>query len=328
MLPPSVSEVGSAYGNLVERMNADALSLLDQALRRGRKSPEAWRDAVQAIGNRLLSIQVLTASLADPYLNDILEAQDADIESDTQLVPEAFADLTDGGGSWLQGLVYAPNSVRESGNAVESWSRFQFVAKSIVKTGISDTARASVQSAMHARPAVNSYVRMLRGASCARCIILAGKRSKRSVAFKRHKRCDCVNVPAAEASRDWTVSPKSAFNRLATEDQDRLFGEAGAKAIRLGADPAQVVNAESGVYVARAYGQEVLATLEGTTRRGIAGQRLQAEGFTKTTGLPDSRYAYSRTPRLLPDEIFLQAERLGWDRTEVLRQLQRFGYLL
>lgn len=325
MLPPSVSEVGIAYGNLVERMNADALSLLDQALRRGRKSPEAWRDAVQAIGNRLLSIQVLAASLADPYLNDILEAQDANLEAETQVAPEAFADLTDGGGSWLQGLVYAPNSVRESGNAVESWSRFQFVARSIVKTGISDTARASVQTAMHARPAVTTYVRMLRGTSCARCIILAGKRSKRSTAFKRHKRCDCVNIPAAESSRDWSVSPRAAFKKLSTQDQDRLFGNAGAEAIRLGADPAQVVNAESGVYVARAFGQEVLATTTGTTVRGTAGQRLAAEGLAKT---PGSRYRSATTPRLLPDEIFLQAERLEWDREEVLRQLKRFGYLL
>lgn len=309
MLPPSVSEVGHTYGNMVEQVNADALSLLDQALRRGRKSPEAWRDAVQSIGNRLLTLQVLTASLADPYLNDILEAQDADATAETQVAPRAFADLTDGGGSWLQGLVYAPNSVRESGT--ESWTRFQFVAQSIVKTGISDTARGSVQAGMHARPAVAFYVRMLRGASCARCIILAGKRSRRSVAFKRHKRCDCVNIPAAESSRDWSVSPKAAFKSLSKADQDRLFGTAGAEAIRLGSDPAQVVNADSGVYVARAHGQDVLATTTGTTARGLAGGRLGPG-----------------TPRLMPDEVFLQAEQLGWDRAEVLEQLKRFGYLL
>jgi hypothetical protein len=311
VLPPSVSEVGQTYGNMVERINADALSLLDQALRRGRKSPEAWRDAVQSIGNRLLTLQVLTASLADPYLNDILEAQGADAVAETQVVPRAFADLTDGGGSWLQGLVYAPNSVRQSGTGAESWTRFQFVAQSIVKTGISDTARGSVQAGMHARPAVAYYVRMLRGVSCARCIILAGKRSKRSVAFKRHKRCDCVNIPAAESSRDWSVSPKAAFKSLSAVDQDRLFGSAGAEAIRLGADPAQVVNADSGVYVARAHGQDLLATTTGTTARGLAGRRLGAN-----------------TPRLMPEEIFLQAQKLGWDRTEVLGQLQRFGYLL
>lgn len=308
MFPRSVSEVGNRYGELQEGLKADALSLLDQALRRGRRSPEAWRDAVQSVGNRLLLMQVEAASFAEPFLNDILEAQGADGAAIGEVIPEAFSDLTDGGGSWLQALVYAPNSVRELPGDV--WSRFQFVAQSIVKTGLGDTARASVQSGMFTRPKVRTYVRMLRGASCARCIILAGKRSKRSVAFKRHKRCDCINIPAAESSRDWSVTPRRAFNRLAVEDQDRLFGEAGAKAIRLGADPAQVVNAESGVLVARSYGDDVLATTTGTTARGLAGARLQG-----------------RT-RLMPDEIFLQAERLGWDDDEVLGQLRRFAYVL
>ena len=323
MLPSSVSEVGNRYADLQEDLKVDALSLLDQALRRGKRSPEAWRDAIQSIGNRLLLMQVEAASYAEPFLNDVLEAQDADGTAVGEVAPESFSDLTDGGGSWLQALVYAPNSVRESG--ADMWTRFQFVAQSIVKTGLGDTARASVQSGMFTRPKVKTYVRMLRGTSCARCIILAGKRSKRSTAFKRHKRCDCVNIPAAEASRDWSISPKQAFKRLATEDQDRLFGAAGAKAIRLGADPAQVVNAESGVYVARAYSQEVLATTTGTTLRGTAGQRLAGEGLEKA---PGSRYRTATTPRLLPDEIFLQAERLGWDDAEVLRQLRRFAYVI
>jgi hypothetical protein len=30
----------------------------------------------------------------------------------------------------------------------------------------------------------------------------------------------------------------------------------------------------------------------------------------------------------LPDEIVLQAERLGWDRAEVLTQLKRFAYIV
>jgi hypothetical protein len=30
----------------------------------------------------------------------------------------------------------------------------------------------------------------------------------------------------------------------------------------------------------------------------------------------------------MPDEVFLQAERLGWDREEILRQLRRFAYVL
>lgn len=310
MLPPSVASVGAHFGDLQEAIVVDALALLDQALRRGRSSPEAWRDAVQSIGTRLLTMQVRTATYADAYLNDILSAQGADLTSEGRVNPQAWADLTDGGGSWLQGLVFAPNSVRLPG--VEWWTRFQFVAKSIVKTGLGDAARGSVQAGMQARPAVKGYVRMLRGVSCARCAVLAGRHYRSAVAFKRHKRCDCVNIPVAESGEDWSTDPKTYFHSLSTEDQDRLFTEAGAKAIRLGADIGQVVNAREGITVAEAYGQKVAATTVGTTSRGLAGQRLAGTGL----------------PRLLPDEIFLQAERLGWDRAETLRQLQRFGYVL
>lgn len=326
MLPPSVAEAGELHGALVDRVVVDALVLLEQALRRGRSSSEAWRDAIQSIGDRLLLMQILVASYADPYLNDVLEAQDADPTAEGAVVPESFGDLTDGGGSWLQALVFAPNSVRAPGT---DWTtRFDFVASSIVKTGLTDTARASVQSGMQARPAVRWYVRMLNGRSCARCAILAGRKYRSAVAFKRHKRCDCRHIPAAEAADDWTVDTKQYFDSLPNEEQDRLFTEAGAKAIRLGADPAQVVNAEKGVSVVTAYGVDVLRTLEGTTKRGIAGKRLGEEGFAKTTGLKSSRYAHARTPRLMPEEIFRQAERLGWDREEVLRQLKRFAYVI
>jgi hypothetical protein len=311
MLPPSLSKVGVHFGDLQAAIVADALSLLDQALRRGRSSPEAWRDAVQSIGTRLLTLQVRSATYADAYLNDILKAQGANLAAEGKVNPQAWADLTDGGGSWLQGLVFAPNSVRLPG--VDWWTRFQFVAGSIVKTGLGDTARGAVQAGMHARPAVKGYVRMLRGTSCARCAILAGRHYRSAVAFKRHKRCDCVNVPVAEDhGGDWTTNPKDYFESLDTADQNRLFTTAGAEAIRHGADMAQVVNARQGITTASAFGQTVQATTVGTTQSGLAGQRLAGTGL----------------PRLLPDEIFLQAERLGWDRAKVLDELKRFAYIV
>lgn len=323
MLPSFVAEVGRDYSGLVEDAITDALELLDPAMRSGYKSPEAWRDAVQAIGDRLLALQVQVASLADPFLNDVLEAQGLSADAESRVDPAAFADLADGGGSWLQSLVFAPNSIREPG---ADWrSKFEFIAQSIVKGGLNDTGRSSVQSGMQGRSSCEYYVRMLVGKSCARCAILAGRKYKSSVAFKRHKRCDCKHIPGPEDIDDWSTDPQEYFRSLSTEEQDEVFGVGGAEAIRLGANPAQVVNAESGVYVARAYGEEVLATATGTTVRGAAGQRLAAEGLARQAG---QRYRTATTPRLLPDEIFLQAERLGWDREEILRQLKRFAYVL
>lgn len=323
MLPSSVAEIGRDYSRIVANEVDDALSLTEQALRRGYKSPDAWRDAVQSIGDRLLAQQVFIASIADAYLNDVLDAQGADLFTEAEVDPVAFADLADGGGSWLQSLVFAPNSVREPG--VDWRTRFAFIAQSIVKGGLNDTGRSSVQAGMQGRPSCEYYVRMLVGKSCARCAILAGKKYKSSVPFRRHKRCDCKHIPGPEDIDDWSTDADGYFASLSAEDQVEVFGKAGAEAIRLGANPAQVVNAESGVYVARAYGEEVLATTTGTTVRGTAGQRLASEGLARTAG---QRYRTATTPRLLPDEIFLQAERLGWTREEILRQLKRFAYVL
>lgn len=308
-LPRSVAEVGEHYAALQDAIATDALAELSTILRRGRISPETWRDAVQSKATLLLALQLRGASYADAYLNEVLDAQGADPTAEGRVNPAAFVDLTDGGGSWLQALVFAPNSVRPT---TGDWTRFEFVASSILKTGLRDTARGSVQSGMQARPSVTGYVRVLRGASCARCAILAGRRYKSATAFRRHKRCDCAHAPVAGDADDWATDPKRYFRSLSTEDQDRLFTKAGATAIRAGADIAQVVNARQGITVAQAFGTTVQATTVGTTQRGLAGKRLAGTGL----------------PRLLPDEIFLQAERLGWDRTEVLRQLKRFGYVI
>lgn len=300
MLPPSVSDTAEQFATLEAQIAAAALAVLAPAIRRGRRSPVAWRDAVQSVGDRLIVLQVSAASYADAYLNDVLKAQGADTVSEGRVNAGAFGNLADGVGSWLQSLVYAPNSVRGKGSQAD-WTRFQFVANSIVKTGIGDSARSAVQTGMQARPAVLGYVRMLRGKSCARCAILAGRKYRAEVAFRRHKRCDCVHVPTGANSDGWITDPKDYFASLSTEDQDRTFTKSGAEAIRLGANAAQVVNAQAGVGV--------------VTSRSLAGQRL---------GLKRGQTG----ARLLPDDIFQLAELEGWDRAEVLRQLKRFAYIV
>ena len=310
-----------------------ALQSLALALRSGNRDPEAWRDAVASIGEELLLRQTQAAAQADVYVSAALQAQGASASADAEVNPAAFADLTDGGGSWLRNLVFAPNAVRSAALAAGlsrplAESRASLVAQSIVLTGIQDVGRSAVQASMLSRPDTKGYVRMLRGKSCSRCAILAGRHYRAATAFRRHPRCDCVNIPAAESVSDLTTDPMTYFRSLSRAEQDEIFGEASSQAIRDGADISQVVNAQKGTWTVNAYGRDVRATLEGTTKRGIAGQRLSAEGFTKTTGPTDSRYAYSRTPRLLPDEIYSLAEEFGWDRAEILRQLQRFAYII
>jgi hypothetical protein len=328
MLPSPVRDATQDYIATTRGLTAQAVALILEI--RGRtNSPERWRDAVASIGAELLALQVLIAGLADGYLDDVLDAQDAATAAEGAVAADAWMDYVDGGGSLLANLVFAPNSLRERGlEATYLRERMTTLSTTIVVTAMQDTGRSTVQASMQTRPAVRGYVRMLQPPSCARCAVLAGRRYRRAKAFDRHLNCDCRHIPVAEDSDDWTTNPKTYFRSLSVPEQDRVFTEAGARAIRDGADISQVVNAEKGVSVVSAYGREVLRTLEGTTRRGIAGQRLQAEGFAKTTGLKSQRYAHSRTPRLMPDEIYRLADELGWDRAETLRQLRRFAYIL
>jgi hypothetical protein len=337
MLPSSVAKVGVQYADLQAGIVVEALALLDQALRRGRSSPDAWRDAVQSIGERMLLLQISSAAYADAYLNDVLDAQGADGSSEGRVNPQAWSDLAGGSGSWLQSLVYAPNSVR--GTGLKAWSQFQFVAGTMVKTTLSDTARSSTQAAMQARPSVNWYVRMIRGKTCSRCSVLAGRKYRSNIAFRRHKRCDCIHIPAAEARNDWTMNPETYFKSLSAQEQDQVFGKGSAQAIRdSGVKQTtinQVVNADQGVETVTSFGREIEVTTVGTTKRAVFGgyEVLEDGTLRKRTDselqkLPGDRYRTAKTPRLLPDEIYRLSEEFGWDRAETLRQLRRFAYVL
>jgi hypothetical protein len=144
--------------------------------------------------------------------------------------------------------------------------------------------------------------------------------------------CQCYGVPATEARPGRHLNPMSFFNGLSRAEQDRRFGVGGAEAIRNGADIYKVVNAGRSTITLDAYGQKVVATLEGTTRRGEFYQQMRREAEQRTgqrfargpadveQGLP--RF-HLRTPRLTPGEIL----KLSDDRNELIRLLKRFGYL-
>ncbi len=95
---------------------------------------------------------------------------------------------------------------------------------------------------------------------------------------------------------------------------------------------AQIVNARRGMTTMTAYGRQVLATREGTTRRG-AFHRLERARTEQRTGTRFARDRIDvrrglprfdlRTPRLMPEEIF----RLSESREDAVRMLRRFGYL-
>lgn len=180
----------------------------------------------------------------------------------------------------------------------------------IVLTQLSDVARSASLLGSAVRPAVTGYVRMLETPSCSRCVVLAGKFYRRNTGFARHPKCDCRHVPSQEnLAGDITTDPAAYFESLSKAEQDRAFTEAGAEAIRNGADIGKVVNARRGMSTAQ--------TVTGRRRlvkRDVLGRPMYttAEGAKK--GLV----------RLMPESIVQLA---GNDRAELLRLLRSHGYI-
>jgi hypothetical protein len=197
---------------------------------------------------------------------------------------------------------------------------------------VADAGRGAAGVAMVANRSVTGYVRTVRSGACARCAILAGRWYRWNADFQRHKRCQCYGTPATEARPGRRTNPMSFFNGLSRAEQDRRFTIGGAEAIRNGADIYKVVNAGRSTVTLDAYGKKVVATLEGTTRRGEFFQQMRREAEQRTgqrfargradveQGLP--RF-HLKTPRLTPSEIL----RLSEDRDELIGMLKRFGYL-
>lgn len=194
----------------------------------------------------------------------------------------------------------------------------------IVATQIQDAARAAAGVGIAARPGVNGYIRMLNPPSCSRCAVLAGKFFRWNAGFARHPRCDCRHVPSSEdLSRDLRTDPKLYFESLGPAEQNKIFTNAGAQAVRDGADIGQVVNARRGMSTAArgvsgrrmlvredvGGGQGVFVTREGITRRGMANRR---------------RTGRNNAGRLMPESIY---EIAGDDRDEAIRLLRLNGYI-
>lgn len=124
--------------------------------------------------------------------------------------------------------------------------------------------------------------------------------------------CDCTHIPASEDDAgDARTDPMAAFRAMDAAEQDRVFTKAGAQAIRDGASIFQVVNARRGIRTAAPPAnvrtlRSTRVTTEGTTRRGLAGRRLQGRA------------------RWLPEQIYAEA---NGSRERAVELLRKHGYL-
>lgn len=260
-----------------------------------------------SLAGRLLQVvgvsQATAAAGANVYLADIADQYGLRSGPTTRVAAQSFAGIASDGRA-LGSLLYQPavGTLAAIGSGVDQRRALGVGGTAldmIVRTQVADAGRVADGVAIAADKRLTGYVRMLSGKSCGRCVILAGKFYRWNAGFRRHPRCDCRHIPAAEdAHGDRRTNPRAHFDSLSAADQDRAFGKAGAEAIRQGADMNRVVNANRGTYVAG--GRKF--TTDSTTAAGT-GRRV----------------------RLMPESIFAEA---GGNRDEAIRLLRAHGFIV
>jgi hypothetical protein len=281
----------------------------------------SWLGLLTRIVALVAAGQLAAARGAEPWLEELL-GDDPDRPESGRLVPAALAGV-DGGGRPLAAVLMAPmwaalRLVTAGRPIAQAMFSGQALLDVIVQTAVADAGRAADQVAMVSRPAIKSYVRVVEGGACSRCVILAGVESSVSRAFQRHPKCKCSMDPVTADHRPTATDPKAVFDAMPAAERRKTFGDAGAKAIEDGADIAQVVNARRGMTSATVFGRRVQATSEGITSRGFAGRRLK-----NLQKVPGQRYRVSQTPRLMPEEIY----RIADNREHAVRLLTRHGFI-
>ena len=254
----------------------------------------SWARHVPATVTAVTGAQTAAARTAQPYIALALSRLNA---PPYELAADAFTGAADGRD--LAMLLYQPvitalAAIKAGQPTPVALALGQVQLDTIVRTEVADAGRTADQVAATVHRA-GGYIRLVVGATCNRCIILAGRVYPWSTGFLRHPRCDCVMIPVNDAN---TVhieqSPERVYAAMTPEQRSRAgWSQAEQQAIADGADIAAVTNIHrGGLYVA-------------------GGRQYTYE-------------AVRGRPRITPRQIYREAR---GDRAEAIRLLKLHHYI-
>lgn len=277
----------------------------------------SWAAQLPRLTTVVAGAQLLAGQTADEYIATVLEQQDVDHGQDGQIIPAGLAGVASDGrplDTLLMQPTYTSLGAIAEGAALESALAQGLAALlTIVATQVEDAFRVA-GTISGATRGVQMYTRALSPPSCSRCVVLLGEVVSWQTAFKRHPRCDCIQVPiGSRQDTDTVTNPADYFNSLPRAEQDRIFTVSGAKAIRDGADLRRVVNVRR-----RASGLSVADSIPGS-RRTLQSVDI---GGLKVPVTYSGRKG-DRRVQLMPEAIYTIAR----DREHALRLLAENGYI-
>ncbi len=316
----------------------------------------SWADIREQVLALIVGAQVRAAGTADAYQQAVLRDDGLEPAAPASLDPAGFAGYNGDGVPLLEPLDTVPiwfkQEIAAGVPAEEAAEKARYRAELLASTEIQRAGSRAAFVGRTIEPRFTAWERYVNLPACGRCIVLAGRRYRKNADFLRHPKCDCTAVEITEADDRGPVENEAStlFESMTTEQQDKAFTKAGAKAIRAGADVDQIVNARRGALglipsgaritdaeaatlrgglkrgrlrPQRVNGQDVFVTTEGTTVRSAFGKAMAMEG--QVSKVPGQRYRRSNVPRLMPESIDAIA---GGDQEMYLHLLRRFGYLL
>lgn len=285
---------------------------------------DSWSTLVPALFATIVGAQLLAGRDAEGYVDGVLIAQGLRTGSDGAFAPDSLLGVAADGSDLMRTLMWpawaAMGAVVAGAPIGRARAAGLAAAELTAMTQVQDAFRVSAGAAAVTRPAVRTWVRALSPPSCSRCIVLAGSYSW-STAFQRHPRCDCVAIPSGRGSEaDFSsTDPMAYFDAMSREEQDQVFGAAGAEAIRDGADMGRVVNARrkaAGISTAADANVDLLR------RQGILDDVVAADGRITFAGTSDMDRR-DRRVRVMPETIY----RVARDREHAIDLLRANGFI-
>lgn len=322
----------------------------------GRKAARVWRQSsaqsldaswdalAPEITAMVTAAQLAAARQATPYVSEVMAAQGLPSAGD-QIAPDMFAGVTREGRELAPELYSSVSTTKTLiGRGMGVGAAFAAgvsMMQVMAATLVQDAGRGADKVASVSRGGV-MMARVIQPGACSRCAILAGV-GHFTRHFERHPGCRCQTIPVS-TTRDVVdlpdglySSPEEYFKDLSAAEQERVFGKAGAEAIRAGADPIQVVNARRGAFRhpsgrlrltevgTRPDGTPIMGyrTAEGTSARGVFG-RNEINWMGNAYRGKNDRYRKTRTQRLMPETIMQWAD---GDPNRAVQLLKRYGYI-
>jgi hypothetical protein len=339
---PSVADIALGHQSrriaLSDRASTQALRLFRRA--DVGNLDASWSVLAPLLVDTVAEAQVAAATASAGFVRSVAREQGVAQGFDT-VVPEAFSNVVatgdDLGAALFTGVTTTKSLIGRGVAPARAFEIGAGVLAAIAKSAINDMGRES-DRVTASSAGYTYYVRVINPGACSRCAILAGIGSYQT-AFKRHPACKCTSAPVRSDGDDppkgLYTNPSDYFESLSAAEQDRIFTQSGAQAIRDGAEMNSVVNARRGAYAVPPRGGKTppfgfkngklvkAFTGEGTTLRGSFG-RAQYRRDQEAAKAAGDRYRRTKTRRLTPDGIYLEA---AGDRERAVELLNFYGYM-